>query len=40
MNFDLEKCYVLIVGNNNLQMNYSMDDVQHKNVIEEKTFVK
>ena len=40
MNFDLEKCHVPIVGNNNLQINYSMDDVQLKNVIEKKTLVK
>ena len=36
MNFNLEKCHVPHVGNNNPQLNYSMDNVQPKNVVKEK----
>ena len=36
MNFNLEKCHVLHVGNSNPQINYMMDNVQLTNVVKEK----
>ena len=36
INFNIEKCHVLHVGNNNPQINYSMNSTQLKNVVKEK----
>ena len=38
LTFNLEKCHVPHVGSSNPQTNYSMDNVQLTNVVEEKDF--